>query len=311
MKHGETATNTRLSVEDLVNLYTEAMRCGFDASLLRKLPPHANARDPPAEVYPQQFLRICMAFANGSENVDVGEMRAELDKMREAAHEAWSKGGYLTLDREVRSTFLSLQMFRGMLRLLAELIAVDVQYLVSFLAWSRCGFFEIPDSLFDHVRRSLHRHHHEEVPECFDPITVKDVEQMLRAIDLIDPNSTHGIKMENAITILMHDNSHASELVDAHVRHHPGIHRSDFEETKRARHSHRRKDSTHPDGVELVGLIGRTEFAIFVDEVWKACPGGAKERVRSPLELVALFYTTFGVSSVNDVQGEDAGPAGA
>lgn len=275
------ARGPELAVERLVDIYVEAYRSGLDKTFATRMQQHFEEWELPLDVYPQQFNHICMIFAGEMDtNVDEERVRREIREIYDFSCEAWGKGKLPVCDREAK---INLTHFRKILHLVASIARIDEQYVVSHLVWCTTGFFEIQEDIFAFLRLSLHEHHRkgDTTDEDHDPLTQNDIHRLSRSSDLVDPTGKFGFKFEHIGRIFDSEAHHMAEHLARHLERHPGISKGG----RMARHSHRAEE-----GQELHGIIGRTEFAVFMEALFQAAPKEAVERFKSPLNMVAMLY---------------------
>eukprot|EP00746_Dinoflagellata_sp_MGD_P147385 gnl/MRDRNA2_/MRDRNA2_79733_c0_seq2.p1 gnl/MRDRNA2_/MRDRNA2_79733_c0~~gnl/MRDRNA2_/MRDRNA2_79733_c0_seq2.p1 ORF type:complete len:554 (-),score=97.69 gnl/MRDRNA2_/MRDRNA2_79733_c0_seq2:346-2007(-) len=173
-------------------------------------------------------------------------------------------------------TDIDMHIFLRFIQVLAEVMKVEKQVLVSFLVWVERRHFELADSQYDKlwnvVKAARPREHKDGVLR----LDSSDVEVLMRSADVIQAEGFTAERCSHGFTKFL---KHNEELMKARMEARPGHEISHHDHFTAHRH-------------ELRGgaaLVGRTEMSVFLFELWNDASNHLQHRFQNPYSLAAAL----------------------
>lgn len=137
--------HTQLDAEDVIELFVQCQRIGLNSAVARTVPMHICTSEP-QDISLNELAHLCKAVLDDP-TISENTARVKLFHVRtECAHLTRLKDD-IKHDLSHRAVGLRLQQFRKMIQIVAALLQVDLQYVVSQLVWMRTRRFEMTDTL--------------------------------------------------------------------------------------------------------------------------------------------------------------------
>lgn len=135
---------TSVEVIDLVQAFESCKLAGMDSRLVTYVKMYPTERAEPEDLSPGEVAHLCSMLTENP-TLSVAEAREALGPIKKEcrADAAAGAGNFAVAPGSV----LSYRMYKALLLILAAILQIDVQYLVSQLQWLRTGRFEMPENL--------------------------------------------------------------------------------------------------------------------------------------------------------------------
>merc|ERR1712151_279974 len=274
--------DNRLNVFEFVDIFREIRDTGIDMALADAVPMHFDDQTvEPEDISLGEVIHLCTLIRR---NIDLTEddARAELAKIKWKCR---ANRGDLVLDRTAE---IGLKQFRRLLPLIAKLMRIDLQYILSHIAWRKTGRFEMTDTLVAYImERFTHKGEWKAAQalgltcDAKELKSLPDISLVNKAFDLdtlekllynggiIDPHRKAGISSAEVQLLFQRVHGHMPELLKAHA------------EQRKLRVPLRVRQV--PVRAEAQ-LVGRTEFQILMSELHKSDP--LPKLFRGPLHIL-------------------------
>eukprot|EP00746_Dinoflagellata_sp_MGD_P147386 gnl/MRDRNA2_/MRDRNA2_79733_c0_seq3.p1 gnl/MRDRNA2_/MRDRNA2_79733_c0~~gnl/MRDRNA2_/MRDRNA2_79733_c0_seq3.p1 ORF type:complete len:443 (-),score=79.64 gnl/MRDRNA2_/MRDRNA2_79733_c0_seq3:346-1635(-) len=171
---------------------------------------------------------------------------------------------------------MDMHVFLRFIQVLADVMNVEKQVVVSFLVWVLRRHFELADSQYDKlwnvVKAARPREHKDGVLR----LDSSDVEVLMRSADVIQAEGFTAERCSHGFTKFL---KHNEELMKARMEARPGHEISHHDHFTAHRH-------------ELRGgaaLVGRTEMSVFLFELWNDASNHLQHRFQNPYSLAAAL----------------------
>jgi len=141
---GDGIVKTSIDAYDLVQAFERSKLKGLDSRLVTFVPMQFADLGEPEDLSPGEVAHLCMMIIENP-TLTVWEARAGLEPVKAACREdeAAGEGCWAVAP----GSTLSYKTFKNLMPMLASIMRIDLQYLVSQLAWLRTGRFEMPNAL--------------------------------------------------------------------------------------------------------------------------------------------------------------------
>mmetsp|Transcript_104537 Transcript_104537/g.223438 ORF Transcript_104537/g.223438 Transcript_104537/m.223438 type:complete len:525 (+) Transcript_104537:83-1657(+) len=307
MVNGHVQTN--IEVNDIVSLFADCRDCGLDMDLAKLVPMHFTEVREAEDLSFGEVSHLCMLL---TENQDLSEMeaRSQLDVVKETCREITD-----VRDAQVEhDAVMTYRNFKRLIPLLASLMRIDAEYIISTMVWRKTGRFEMTDTLAvsvmercarkgkrwrqaqlelegavttsaDYLWARLEKSEARVVDEdevertlLEDPFVMNNLVHMVYNANLQASQDRRGIQTAEIQLLFKRVQTQLLELRKAH-----------------ARVLNREVPKSVPERVD-VGILGRIDFEILMSELYKTEP--LPKLFPSPLSMVVRSIIRAGENAL-------------